>query len=96
MRLRQSPRASADLDSIYQYGAINHGIEAALAYFEDIERRFRLLLDHPRSGRAEDAVRPGLRSLPSGSHRIFYTIDGDTITVQRILHQAADVERWMG
>lgn len=95
MRLRQSPRASADLDSIYDYGAENHGIRAALSYIEAIEQRFRLLLDHPRSGRTEDKLMSGLRSMPSGLHRIFYRIDGDTITIQRILHMAADAGRWM-
>ena len=95
MRLRQSPRASADLDGIYEYGAANHGIEAALTYIEAIEQRFQLLLDHARSGRAEDAIVPGLRSLPSQSHRIFYRIDGDTISINRVLHMAADAGRWM-
>ena len=95
MRLRQSPLASADLDSIYEYGAANHGIEAALAYIEAIEQRYRLLIDHPRSGRAEDAILAGLRSLPSRTHRIYYSIEGDTIMIHRILHQATDAERWM-
>lgn len=95
MRLRQSARASADLDSIYEYGASTHGIEAALVYVEFVQQRFRLLLDHPRSGRAEDEMVLGLRSLPSRSHRIYYQIDGDTILIQRILHQAADAKRWL-
>ena len=95
MRLKQSPRASADLDSIYEYGAANYGTRAALAYIEGIEQRFRLLLDHPRSGRTEDTLASGLRSMLSGSHRIFYRIDGDTITIYRILHMAADAERWL-
>ena len=95
MQLRQSPRASADLDSIYEYGAANYGTRAALAYIEGIEQRFRLLLDHPRSGRMDDALLSGLLSIPSGSHRIFYRIDGDTITIQRILHMAADARRWL-
>lgn len=95
MRLKQSPRASADLDSIYEYGATNYGPGAALAYIEGIEQRLRLLLDHPRSGRTEDALAPGLRSIPSGSHRIFYRIDGDTISINRVLHMAADAGRWM-
>ena len=95
MRLKQSPRASADLDSIYEYGAANYGTRAALAYIEGIEQRFRLLLDHPRSGRTEDTLVSGLRSIPSGSHRIFYRIDDDTITINRVLHMAADAKRWM-
>ncbi len=95
MRLIQSPRASADLNTIYEYGASNHGIEAALTYVEAIERRFRLLLDHPRSGRAEDAIITGLRSMRSGSHRIYYRIGGDTITIHRILHMAADAKQWL-
>ena len=94
MRLRQSPRASADLDGIYEYGAANHGIEAALTYIEAIEQRFQLLLDHARSGRAEDTIVPGLRSLPTQSHRIYYRIDGETILIHRILHMAADAGRW--
>ena len=95
MRLIQSPRASADLNDIYEYGASNHGLEAALVYVEDVERRFRLLLDHPRSGRADDAIITGLRSMRSGTHRIYYRIDGDTITIHRILHMAADVRLWL-
>lgn len=95
MRLEQSPRASADLDGIYEYGASSHGTRAALAYVEGIEQRFRLLLDHPRSGRSEDTLVSGLRSMPSGSHRIFYRIDGDTITIHRVLHMAADAGRWI-
>jgi toxin ParE1/3/4 len=95
MRLKQSHRASADLNNIYDYGAYNHGIEAALGYIDDIERRFRLLPEHPRSGRAEDAIVMGLRSIQSGSHRIYYRIDGDTILIDRILHMAADAARWL-
>ena len=95
MRLKQSPQTSADLDSIYEYGATSHGIRAALAYIEAIEQRFRLLLDHPRSGRTEDTLVSGLRSMPSGSHRIFYRIDGDTITILRVLHMASDAGRWL-
>ena len=96
MRLIQSPRASADLDNIYTYGASNHGVEAALVYLEDIERRFRLMLGHPRSGRAEDTIMTGLRSMPSGSHRIYYRVAGDTILIDRILHMAADAKQWLG
>lgn len=95
MRLEQSLRASSDLDGIYEYGASSHGTRAALAYVEGIEQRFRLLLDHPRSGRSEDTLVSGLRSMPFGSHRNYYRIDGDTITIQRILHMAADVKRWL-
>ena len=95
MRLNQSPRASADLINIYEYGASNYGIEDALAYIELIEKRFKLLLDYPHSGRAEDAVLPDLRSLPSRSHRIYYRIDNDTIVIIPILHHAADAKRWL-
>ena len=66
-----------------------------MAYIDGIENHFRLLLDHPRSGRTEDTLVSGLRSMRSGSHRIFYRIDGDTITIYRVLHMAADAKRWM-
>lgn len=67
-----------------------------MAYIDDVERRFRVLLDHPQIGRAEDGLVSGLRSLASGSHRIYYSIDGETITIQRILHMAVDAGQRLG
>ncbi len=52
------------------------------------------LLSHPELGAATD-LRPGLRSIAEGEHRIYYRIERDTITIARVLHKAMDVERWV-
>jgi toxin ParE1/3/4 len=38
-------------------------------------------------------VRPPIRSLPHGSHRIFYDVFEDRAVVRRVLHKAVDVAR---
>ena len=96
MRLEQSPDAQADLAEITAYGAENFGAMRALDYLARIEQCFRQLSDYPKSGRADPAVHPRVRSLSCGSHRIYYSIDADTITVRRILHKASDAARWLG
>lgn len=96
MRLRESRRAAAELDEIFQYGVENYGVVAAIAYVEEIEKRYALLLAHPRSGRAEPELGPDARSISSGSHRIYYEIDGDLLVILSILHMSRDVKRWLG
>ena len=48
---------------------------------------------HPSAGAAHDEVRPPIRSLPHGSHRVFYDVLESAVVVQRILHKAVDVQR---
>ena len=71
MRLRKSRLAEADLAAIANFGVDNFGMEHALAYIDAIESRCRELLLHPELGRAEQALRPNLRSLSANSHRIY-------------------------
>ena len=53
-------------------------------------------LARPERGRAERALRSDLRSMSAGSHRIYYSAEGDTLTVRRVLHKAMDGGRWLG
>jgi toxin ParE1/3/4 len=94
MRLRESRLAAAELDAIFEFGVANHGIDAAIAYIDEIQNRYRQLLSYPRSGRAEPELGPVMRSISHKPHRIYYEIIGDTIVIQRILHQSADAKRW--
>ena len=96
MRLKESRLAAAELDAIFEFGVTNHGIDAAIAYLDEVQRRYRQLLAYPRSGRADPDLGPAVRSILCGSHRIYYEIDGGTIVIQRILHQAADAKRLFG
>ena len=96
MRLRKSRLAEADLAAIADYGVDNFGAARALAYVDMIESLCRELLVHPERGRAERALRPDLRSLSAGSHRIYYSVESNMLIVRRVLHKAMDVGRWLG
>ena len=94
MRLKIGRLAATDVDEIFEYGLLNHGPAEAVAYIDRMEVKYRLLLEHPRSGRGEPALGSGVRSLPCGSHRIYYQIEDDTVLIRRIRHQASDIVRW--
>lgn len=96
MRLRKSRVAEADLTTIADFGLDYFGVERALAYIGAIETRCCELLVHPELGRAEQVIHSELRSLSIGSNRIYYSIDGDDLTLRRVLHKALDVGRWLG
>ncbi|AQR74886.1 type II toxin-antitoxin system RelE/ParE family toxin [Sphingomonas sp. LM7] len=94
MRLELSREAQADLDDIRDYSVAQFGVPRAIAYLDAVEQAFRRVLDFPEIG----AVRPelaGVRSLGCQQHRLFYTVDGETIRIVRILHKAMDVEQWL-
>ena len=88
-----SEAANADLDAIYDYGAEWFGERAAEAYVRRFNAAYRLIADFPHSGAIHDRVRPPIRSLPCGSHRVYYDIEGARAIVRRILHKSMDVER---
>jgi len=66
---------------------------AAEAIAAKIEKNLRLLSTHPHLGRIpdeEELIRAGYRYLVVENYLIFYTIEGQTIYVHRILHGARD------
>ena len=88
-----SEAADADLAEILGYGVEAFGEEAAEIYVAGFELTFTLIAAHPFAGAVHDEVRPPIRSLPHGSHRVFYDVIEDRAVVQRILHKAMDVQR---
>lgn len=47
-------------------------------------------------GVLHDEFRPPIRSLPHGSHRLFYDVEPGRIIIMRVLHKSVDVGRWVG
>jgi toxin ParE1/3/4 len=88
-----SEAADADLVEILSYGTEAFGEAQAEAYVKSFDETFDLISRHPLAGAVHDKVRSPIRSLPHGSHRIFYDVLEDEVVVQRILHKAADVLR---
>lgn len=95
MNLEISEEADADLTAIFAYGAEQFGEDVAAAYLRGFADALALIGAHPRIGALHATVRPPLRSLPHGAHRLYYDVLDDCVIVQRVLHKAMDVERWL-
>ena len=84
--------AEEDLTEIVTYIAADRP-SAAEAISKKIEKSLQLLSRHPHLGRIpneEELIRLGYRYLVVENYLIFYTIEGQTIYVHRILHGARD------
>ena len=93
MKVRFRPAALTDLETIYDTTVEAWGMRQAEHYASQIRAAVDRLVDHPRSGHVYREVIPEreYRSIPSGRHLIFYTLDEDYIIVVRILHDRMDV-----
>ncbi len=93
MQIEVSAEAQDELLDILKYGYEMFGEDASEAYLRGFDNAFALIVSHPAIGALNDHVRPPIRSLPYGSHRIFYDVFENLIVVQRVLHKAMDAER---
>ncbi|MEG8039744.1 type II toxin-antitoxin system RelE/ParE family toxin [Sphingomonas sp. LR60] len=67
------------------------GREQAERYADQLDRAFVFLGDHPRAGRQRPELRANVRSYPTGSHLILYTVDpDDNVLILRIRHGRED------
>lgn len=96
MRLELSRAAEADLFDIRDYTVTHYDADQAIAYLDAIEQALRRIIDYPESGMKYPGINPTIRSVPCGSHRIYYDVAGDLVRVQRVLHKAMDAERGLG
>jgi toxin ParE1/3/4 len=87
-----TPRAAADINSIWDYSAANWGADQADAYTDALRDTCRTLASGKRKGRAT-TVRPDFLKLNCRSHVIWYRDLPDRLEIIRILHGAQDVER---
>ena len=84
--------AEGDLTEIVTYLAADRP-SAAEALAAKVEKNLNLLSHNPHLGRVpkeEELARLGYRYLVVQSYLIFYTLEGRTIFVHRILHGARD------
>ena len=93
IRVALSESADADLESILDYGITAHGRAKAEYYLQTINMTATRLAEFPALGAARDDLRPGLRSLPSGEHRLYYRVDPEEVVILRVLHKAMDPDR---
>jgi toxin ParE1/3/4 len=93
MRLRISPQAEADLDSIWYYVATESAsVEIADRQVDSLTSRFLLLERHPYIGRIRDEFGPGMRSFAVSEYVIVYIIEHDRVQILRVVHGRRDLE----
>ena len=89
--LKFTPRARADLDSIWDYTADTWGIAQADRYILGIRDTCLALARSEITGRDASDILPGYREIQSGRHVIFFRLpDENTLDVVRILHGRMD------
>jgi toxin ParE1/3/4 len=92
-RLLWSPEAEADLADIWEYYAGVAGRHTADSIVRGIADTARLIEDHPYGGRTRDEVRPGLRSIATAPHVIFYRVTADEVAqIVRVLDGRRDID----
>lgn len=87
------PAAQIDMEEIDLYGIVNFGVAAAERYMSGFFDAFDRLARFPEIGPIYPGIRPTIRFLTFREHHIFYDFDGETVTVVRILHHAANAKR---
>jgi len=90
-RLFLSAASQADLEAIGQFTEERWGPVQKRRYADLLRQRLEDLLDHPESGSAREELMPGLRCANAGQHLIFYRLEGDLVSVLRVLHHSMDV-----
>lgn len=84
--------ALADMREIYSYGEEAWGGRQARWYAEYLYERFDGLARFPGMGRHRPELRDQLRSIPYGSHVVFYMQWTDRVVIARVLHGAMDFD----
>lgn len=86
-----SRKASAEIASIWDYTAKEHGVAEADNYVAAMDRIMAMALQFPEMGSDYCEVRDGYRKLLSGSHLIFYIPHDQGIEIMRVLHVREDI-----
>jgi toxin ParE1/3/4 len=82
--------AARDLGEISdQFAKVN--IEAGERFFQEFQRKCRMLVAFSGSGKRYDAIRPGLRGLPIDGYIIFYRKLEDGVEILRVLSGRRDL-----
>ena len=65
--------------------------EQALVYFLDLESLFEQLVYFPYEGILRNDIKKNIRSIPIGSHIVFYFVLEESVQIVRILHQSQNL-----
>jgi len=88
-----SKRAEKDLQEIWRWSCEQFGEAQADRYLDELDGGIRACGSDPEDGKQRDDVRPGYRSKLVRKHVVFYTVSGDNVLIQRVLHGSMDPPR---
>jgi toxin ParE1/3/4 len=91
MNLQFAPSAQQDLEDIGDYIHLENP-DAARRLIAELRVKCRRLADVPRMGVARPELGNAVRSFPFRRYIIFYSIIGNTLRIERILHGSRDIE----
>src|SRR6188472_2411348 len=77
--LEIAENAQRDIIEIRLYSTEVWGDQQADNYLVSLSAGFESLQSNPQLGKSEDDMRPGLRQLVVGEHRILYRFVGDVV-----------------
>ena len=98
MAHRVAPQAEADLDDIWLYTTKDSGsMDVATRLIDAIASRFLSLARFPYLGRARDEdFGAGMRTAFVGEYVILYSVDGQDVSILRVVHGRRDLEALFG
>jgi toxin ParE1/3/4 len=82
-----TPKASADIDRIYDFGIDRFGLTQANQYLDALEQRFNEIAETPLLYPAVDHIRAGHRRSVCGVHTIYYRINTKGVEIIRVIGQ---------
>jgi len=92
-RVIPTQAARADLVYLREYSIEQFGPDVADDYILGFEAAFDRLAEFPLSGAARAELGQDIRCLVHRRHRIFYTVQGETVLIIRIVHHAMDAQQ---
>jgi toxin ParE1/3/4 len=90
-KLRISPEAKADLDSIWDYIAEDSPVEAT-NFILKVLNKCELLTEQPYMGPARDFIRKGLRIHPVDDYVVLYRVHDKTVEIVHVFHGSRDYQ----
>ena len=90
MRLRLTPLAEQDLESIADYIATDNP-RRAITFVQELRQQRQRILLNPPGYRLRPELGDGIRSCAHGNYVIFFETNGMDVLVVRILHGARDL-----
>jgi len=89
-----SSNADQDVCDIFDYTEAKFRLDQAVTYVSALNDCFYQLVENPELGHKRREIREELRSIPSGSHIVFYRIFKNHTRIVRILHGSRDLPKY--